>query len=90
MLVRSEQATSSFSRVVKIDTLVPRCYKEPEGSGRELEGGDGIGGWGCELDLSCGTFSWVAVMYRVLRTVAHADFLLSNVEMALNSKSIVW
>lgn len=60
MLKLIEQLAASTRGVVKVDMLVPGRYEEPQGSGRELYGGDGVG-WGVrELELCCKVSVWVS------------------------------
>ena len=49
--VEQPAAGGTTRGVVKVDVLVPRGHEEPEGRGRELDGGDGVGGGVRELVL---------------------------------------
>ena len=43
MLEPVQELAARARGVVEVDVLVPGGHEEPEGSGRELDGGDGVG-----------------------------------------------
>ena len=56
VLVRSQQPTAVRAGVVEVDVLVPGGDEQAQGSGRELDRGDGVGRGGGELELRWGCF----------------------------------
>jgi hypothetical protein len=56
VLVRLQQPTAVRAGVVEVDVLVPGGDEQAQGSGRELDRGDGVGGGGGELELRWGCF----------------------------------
>ena len=66
MLEPVEQLAAAAARgVVQVDVLVPGGDEEPEGGGRELDGGDGVGRGVRELVLCCEGWSTFEVSQSV-------------------------